>query len=142
MLTNSSLSLAYAALGLRLWYEKMVPVLFPFMVLSGTLIRMGLVESLIRPIRPFFGKLFRISDPAVYTILMGFLCGFPMGARTTAEFRNRQELSVAEGQFLLAFCNNFGPVYFWDLCCLCCTGRLSCPILWGCTAFLLSTDYS
>lgn len=53
MLTNSSLSLAYAALGLRLWYEKMVPVLFPFMVLSGTLIRMGLVESLIRPIRPF-----------------------------------------------------------------------------------------
>ena len=112
MLTNSSLSLAYAALGLRLWYEKMVPVLFPFMVLSGTLIRMGLVGSLIRPIRPFFGKLFRISDPAVYTILMGFLCGFPMGARTTAEFRNRQELSVAEGQFLLAFCNNFGPVYF------------------------------
>ena len=102
MLTNSSLSLAYAALGLRLWYEKMVPVLFPFMVLSGTLIRMGLVESLIRPIRPFFGTLF----------LMGFLCGFPMGARTTAEFRNRQELSVAEGQFLLAFCNNFGPVYF------------------------------
>ena len=82
------------------------------MVLSGTLIRMGLVESLIRPIRPLFGKLFRISDPAVYTILMGFLCGFPMGARTTAEFRNRQELSVAEGQFLLAFCNNFGPVYF------------------------------
>ena len=112
MLTNSSLSLAYAALGLRLWYEKMVPVLFPFMVLSGTLIRMGLVEMLIRPIRPFFGKLFRISDPAVYTILMGFLCGFPMGARTTAEFRNRQELSVSEGQFLLAFCNNFGPVYF------------------------------
>ena len=112
MLTNSSLSLAYAALGLRLWYEKMVPVLFPFMVLSGTLIRMGLVEMIIRPIRPFFGKLFRISDPAVYTILMGFLCGFPMGARTTAEFRNRQELSVAEGQFLLAFCNNFGPVYF------------------------------
>lgn len=112
MLTNSSVSLAYAALGLRLWYEKMVPVLFPFMVLSGTLIRMGLVESLIRPIRPFFGKLFRISDPAVYTILMGFLCGFPMGARTTAELRNRQELSVSEGQYLLAFCNNFGPVYF------------------------------
>lgn len=112
MLTNSSLSLAYAALGLRLWYEKMVPVLFPFMVLSGMLIRMGLVESLIRPIRPFFGKLFRLSDPAIYTILMGFLCGFPMGARTTAELRNRQELSVSEGQFLLAFCNNFGPVYF------------------------------
>ena len=77
MLTNSSLSLAYAALGLRLWYEKMVPVLFPFMVLSGTLIRMGLVESLIRPIRPFFGKLFRISDPRFIRSLWAFYVAFP-----------------------------------------------------------------
>ena len=131
MLTNSSLSLAYAALGLRLWYEKMVPVLFPFMVLSGTLIRMGLVESLIRPIRPFFGKLFRISDPAVYTILMGFLCGFPMGARTTAELRNRQELSVSEGQYLLAFCNNFGPVYFFGFVLPLLHRTLKLPYLMG-----------
>ena len=82
ILTHSSLSLAYAALGLELWYEKMVPVLLPFMILSGTL------------------------------ILMGFLCGFPMGARTIADFRDRQELSVTEGQYLLSFCNNLGPVYF------------------------------
>lgn len=52
ILTHSSLSLAYAALGLELWYEKMVPVLLPFMILSGTLIRMGLVNSLIRPVYP------------------------------------------------------------------------------------------
>lgn len=112
MLTNSSMSLAFAALGLKLWYEKMVPVLFPFMVLSGTLIRMGLSGSLIRPLRPVFGRLYRLSDPVVYVILMGFLCGFPMGARTIAEFRDRQELTAPEGQYLLAFCNNFGPVYF------------------------------
>ena len=58
ILTHSSLSLAYAALGLNLWYEKMVPVLLPFMILSGTLIRMGMTDSLIRPVRPLFG-----SDP-------------------------------------------------------------------------------
>ncbi len=112
MLTNSSMSLAFAALGLNLWYEKMVPVLFPFMVLSGTLIRIGLSGSLIHPVRPVFGRLYQLSDPAVYVILMGFLCGFPMGARTIAEFRDRQELSIPEGQYLLSFCNNFGPVYF------------------------------
>ena len=50
ILTHSSLSLAYAALGLSLWYEKMVPVLLPFMILSGTLIRMGMTDSLIRPV--------------------------------------------------------------------------------------------
>ena len=112
ILTHSSLSLAYAALGLELWYEKMVPVLLPFMILSGTLIRMGLVNSLIRPVQPLFEKMFRLSGPGIYVILMGFLCGFPMGARTIADFRDRQELSVTEGQYLLAFCNNLGPVYF------------------------------
>lgn len=112
ILTHSSLSLAYAALGLQLWYEKMVPVLLPFMILSGTLIRMGLVPTLLSPVKPIFGKIFCLSQQAVYVILMGFLCGFPMGARTIADFRTRQELSVQEGQFLLAFCNNLGPVYF------------------------------
>ena len=112
ILTHSSLSLAYAALGLELWYEKMVPVLLPFMILSGTLIRMGLVNSLIRPVRPLFGRIYRLSAPGIYVILMGFLCGFPMGARTIADFRDRQELSVTEGQYLLSFCNNLGPVYF------------------------------
>ena len=112
ILTHSRLSLAYAALGLGLWYEKMVPVLLPFMILSGTLIRMGLAGSLIYPVKPLFGRVFHLSEPAVYVILMGFLCGFPMGARTIADFRSRQELSITEGQYLLAFCNNLGPVYF------------------------------
>lgn len=112
ILTHSSLSLAYAALGLSLWYEKMVPVLLPFMILSGTLIRMGMTDSLIRPVRPLFGRIFRLPGPGIYVILVGFLCGFPMGARTIADLRNRQELSSEEGQYLLAFCNNLGPVYF------------------------------
>ena len=112
ILTHSSLSLAYAALGLNLWYEKMVPVLLPFMILSGTLIRMGMTDSLIRPVRPLFGRIYRLSAPGIYVILMGFLCGFPMGARTASDFRDRQEISSEEGQYLLAFCNNLGPVYF------------------------------
>lgn len=101
ILTHSSLSLAYAALGLSLWYEKMVPVLLPFMILSGTLIRMGMTDSLIRPVRPLFGRIFRLPGPGIYVILVGFLCGFPMGARTIADLRNRQELS-SEGRTISA----------------------------------------
>jgi len=79
ILTHSSLSLAYAALGLTLWYEKMVPVLLPFMILSGTLIRMGMTDSLIRPVRPLFGRIYRLSAPGIYVILMGFLCAHCLG---------------------------------------------------------------
>lgn len=110
-LTHSTASLRAAAYGLQLWYETMIPVLLPFMILSGTLIRMQLAEPLTRPFVPFLGQLFGISGKGIYCILMGFLCGFPMGARTIADFRERGELSYAESTWLLAFCNNLGPVY-------------------------------
>lgn len=79
ILTHSSLSLAYAALGLSLWYEKMVPVLLPFMILSGTLIRMGMTDSHVRPVRPLFGRIYRLSAPGIYVILVGFLCWISHG---------------------------------------------------------------
>lgn len=55
----------------------MVPVLLPFMILSGTLIRMGMTDSLIRPVRPLFGRIYRLSAPGIYVILMGFCAVFP-----------------------------------------------------------------
>ena len=139
VLTHSSLSLAYAALGLNLWYEKMVPVLLPFMILSGTLIRMGMTDSLIRPVRPLFGRIYRLSAPGIYVILMGFLCGFPMGARTASDFRDRQEISSEEGQYLLAFCNNLGPVYFLGFVLPLLHRKLLFPV---CTAFLCYMAFS
>ena len=83
ILTHSSLSLAYAALGLNLWYEKMVPVLLPFMILSGTLIRMGMTDSLIRPVRPLFGRIFRLPGPGIYVILVGL--PFPQSGKEHSE---------------------------------------------------------
>ena len=65
MLTNSSLSLAYAALGLRLWYEKMVPVLFPFMVLSG--------NPILRFIRSLWA--FYVAFPWVHVRRLSFVTG-------------------------------------------------------------------
>ena len=125
ILTHSSLSLAYAALGLNLWYEKMVPVLLPFMILSGTLIRMGMTDSLIRPVRPLFGRIFRLPGPGIYVILVGFLCGFPMGARTIADLRNRQELSATI----------WDRYIFWVLYCRYCIGSWCSPMYLVCMAF-------
>ena len=39
ILTNSQLGLSYAAMGLNLWFEKMIPSLLPFMMLSGIMVR-------------------------------------------------------------------------------------------------------
>ena len=85
LLRYPALSLEYASTGLNLWLTKMVPVLLPFMILSGIMIRMDLTESFVSLLHPLFQRLFGTSKNGSYTIIMGFLCGFPMGARIVGE---------------------------------------------------------
>lgn len=104
--------LSFALKGLNLWFERMIPTLFPFMVLSGIIIRMDLTDSFVKILNPVLGGLFRVRPACVYGMLVGFLCGFPMGAHVTAQLYEQKQISRAEAAYLLSFCNNIGPVYF------------------------------
>lgn len=105
-------SLDYAYTGLLLWLRKMIPTLLPFMILSGIMVRMNLTESFARFFHPLFHKIWGTSLNGSYVILMGMLCGFPMGARVIGELCQSGKLSEEEGAYLLSFCNNIGPIYF------------------------------
>lgn len=111
LLTRSAICVQFARTGLKLWFDNMIPVLLPFMILSGTLIRMNLSEGFVLLIYPVINKAFRISKNACYVMIMGFLCGFPMGARCIGELYACGRISRKEATLLLAFCNNIGPVY-------------------------------
>jgi len=112
MLTKPEVSLYYAFHGLTLWYSKMVPALLPFMILSGTVIRMQMTHKLASLFQPVFKRIFRCRPEVSYGILIGFLCGFPMGAKTAVDLLRADEINHNEAEFLLSFCNNIGPVYF------------------------------
>ena len=102
---------SYAALALQLWFEKMIPSLFPFMVLSGMIVRLDFGRTISSPVYPLIGRLYRISKNACTTLICGFLFGFPLGAKTVAEQYSLGQLSKPQAQYLLSFCNNIGPVY-------------------------------
>lgn len=112
MLMHPAESLYYAFTGLTLWFQKMIPTLFPFMILSGIMVRMNLTQYFSVILSPLLKPLFRVDGQGAYCIIMGFLCGFPMGARVIADLYVRGKLSHREAEYLLAFCNNIGPIYF------------------------------
>lgn len=112
LLRYPALSLDYASTGLNLWLTKMVPTLLPFMILSGIMIRMNLTEGFVRLLHPLIHRIYGTSKNGSYTIVMGFLCGFPMGARIIGELYEDGKLSRNESSRLLYFCNNIGPIYF------------------------------
>ncbi len=112
LLTDPVTSSTLVLSGLTTWCNKMIPSLFPFMVLSGILLRTGLSFRLSKLLYPVLGTLFRLSPDCIYIIFMGFLCGFPMGANVIAESLSLNKISKREADLLLSFCNNIGPVYF------------------------------
>lgn len=112
ILSHSALSLHYAFMGLNLWFQKMVPNLLPFMILSGCMVRMKLTEGFTSIVYFFVRPIYKVTRNVCYGMLMGFLCGFPMGAKTVQELYTRQMITKQEADYLLAFCNNIGPVYF------------------------------
>lgn len=131
ILGHSSLSLTYASLGLELWFQKMVPALLPFMILSGIMIRLKLTEKMAGVLYPVIGSLYRVRKNVVYCMALGFLCGFPMGAKVTADLYGRNMLTRREAEYLLAFCNNIGPVYFCSFVLPLLGRRLVLPYLFG-----------
>ena len=131
ILTNSAQSLAYAGLGLELWFSKMIPSLLPFMILSGIMVRLNLTERMSMAVYPAVGPLYKVRKNVCYCMLLGFLCGFPMGAKVTGEMREREMLTRRESQYLLAFCNNIGPVYFCSFVLPLLGRRLVFPYLFG-----------
>ena len=131
ILTNSAQSLVYAGLGLELWFTKMIPALLPFMILSGIMVRLNLTERMSMAIYPVVGPLYKVRKNVCYCMLLGFLCGFPMGAKVTGELRERGMLTRREAQYLLAFCNNIGPVYFCSFVLPLLGRKLVLPYLFG-----------
>lgn len=102
---------AAAANGLVLWYENILPALLPFTIFSNILIQSGYLNDIIRVCSPFLGRLFFHHPQAAYPIVAGFLFGFPIGSKTTADLLRQGQLTVREADILCAMCNNISPVF-------------------------------
>lgn len=101
----------FAYIGLQTWFESMIVSLFPFMVLMNLLIDMGLTGSFVKPFHFLLKPFFRNTENATFVILFGFLCGFPLGAKSAVSLYQKGQISKENAQYLLSFANNIGPSY-------------------------------
>ena len=100
-----------ASNGLLLWFQIILPTLLPFIILSNLLIHTNAVTYISTIVKPFIQRLFRVSDYGCYAVFVGFLCGYPMGAKVVADLIQTEKITQTEGQYLLSFCNNTSPMF-------------------------------
>ena len=100
-----------ASEGLLLWFQVVFPTLFPFMLITNLLMDSGGLAFISGIFRRPFRRIFGVSGNGSFAVLAGFLCGYPMGAKVTADLLRTGRITRAEGQYLLSFCNNTSPVF-------------------------------
>ena len=100
-----------ACKGLLLWFQTVLPTLLPFVILSNLLIKTNIIHNASNKIGFIFQKIFHVTPLGSYPIFTGFLCGYPMGAKTIADLIKSDNISKNEGQYLLSFCNNTSPMF-------------------------------
>ena len=97
--------------GLTLCFNVIIPSLFPFFVLSSLVVDLGLAAYLGRLLEKVMRPLFRVSGSCAAALAMGFIGGYPVGARTALQLYQQGQCTKREAERLLAFCNNSGPAF-------------------------------
>ena len=100
-----------ASYGLVLWFRHVLHTLLPYMILINVLICTPALHWICRITSTFLCPLLGTSYYGTFAVLTGFLCGYPMGAKTTSDLLNVNKISRSEASYLLSFCNNTSPAF-------------------------------
>lgn len=106
LLKNSDLAMDGVRRGLSLCAQTLFPSLFPFLVLSELLIRWRADEVLGRWFSRPVSALFGLSAGGATALLLGALCGFPVGTTVAVSLTERGQMHREELERLLLFANN------------------------------------
>jgi sporulation integral membrane protein YlbJ len=104
-------SMEAAKAGLQLCYNVIIPSLFPFFVLSTLVVELGLAGYIGRVLEGVMRPLFNVPGCCACAVVLGFLGGYPVGARTALSLYEKGLCTKTEAERLLAFCNNSGPAF-------------------------------
>lgn len=111
MLVSPKAVFTGASEGLLLWFQIILPTLFPFLLITNLLLTTGNMHLISSAFGTILTRIFHVSSNGSFAVVTGFLCGYPMGAKTAADLTVSGYISKKEGQYLLSFCNNSSPVF-------------------------------
>lgn len=95
---------------LTLWFNNLIPSLFPFLVFTEILLNCN-ISYYFGKIFGIFPRIFNLPKESASAIAIGFLCGYPNGAKEVLNLYNQDIIDNNTASKLLSFINNSNPIY-------------------------------
>lgn len=132
----SKTNLIAAKTGLTLWATSVVPSLFPFFVVTEMLSHTNLIHHIGRLFDKIMRPLFNVPGECAFAFIMGLISGYPTGGKIVASLREQGICTKDEGDRMLAFTNNSGPLFMISFVGISLFGDTKTGILLLCTHIL------
>lgn len=97
--------------GVNLWAACVLPSTLPFLFLTGLFTRLGYVNRLSKTFAPATAAIFRLPGVSGYCLLMSFLSGYPVGAKTLSDLKEIGAASPSEATKMSVLCSTSGPLF-------------------------------
>lgn len=97
--------------GIALCVGQVIPALFPFLVVSSLLIKLGFGQMVARVFGRWMEPIFHQSGIGGTALFLGLVGGYPMGPRTVAQLYQDGHLPREQANRLLSFVNNSNPAF-------------------------------
>lgn len=113
LILDAKTSITGAMDGVELCLRTVIPSLFPFFFLSGSVSSMlaGYSGKLLRPI----GRICGMPKGAEPLFLLGITGGYPVGAQAIHTAYKAGQLLKSDAQRMLGFCSNAGPAFIFGM---------------------------
>ena len=111
-LKYSSLCAEGVRYGIELSVNKLIPSLFPFMVIAELIVGTNACSLLSRIFAKPFARLFNISRDGALPFLLGMLFGFPIGLKSAISLYESGRIDKSEMKRLSLFSSIPSPAFF------------------------------
>lgn len=108
---NSDATTHWISEGLKLCANRLIPSLFPFMVVSSLMVKSGAGTAIFRVLEKPLGALFGVGRECCAPIMLGWLCGFPVGAKCASELYKSDKICKAEYTRVLCISSTPSPAF-------------------------------
>lgn len=96
--------------GICVWAECVLPSLFPFMVITLLLIKLGAADAASRPFKKVCRKL-KLPGCALPLFIMGLCSGYPAGSRILCEYYEAGRINEKDCKCLAPLVSACGPLF-------------------------------
>lgn len=114
--------------GIELCMKVLIPSLFPFF-LTITYLN-GLIVGRTVPGFRFLGRMLGIPSGGESILFLGFLGGYPVGAKLVYDQYRNKQITKRTAHILLGYCSNAGPAFIFAIAGLLFPNKWAPLILW------------